>query len=65
MIDVGQRNSIRDRNAAFLFPPDDDGWWLFIQAYSKTFEFGFDDLLVSKRLEDIEDNENEVTCASD
>jgi hypothetical protein len=64
LIDIRQRNCIGDCDAALVLLVNQDGWRLFIQANSKALQLALDDLFVPKRLEDIQNNENEITCAS-
>jgi hypothetical protein len=65
LIKVRERNRIRDRDPPLVLSSNEDCWGSFIQTDTKTFKFCFDELLVSKWFEDIQDDENEVTSAGD
>lgn len=47
LIDIGQRHSICDGDAALFLPAEQDGRWALIQADAEAFKFGFDELFVA------------------
>lgn len=65
LVDMGQWNSTRDRDAALVLFLEDDVWWLLVDSDPKPFQFGLDNLLVCQRLVDIQNNENEVAGFGD
>ncbi len=65
MIDVGQWDGVRDGYAALVLLADGDCGGSLVEPDPKALEFLLDDGLVAERLEDVEDDEDEVTCARD
>ncbi len=39
-------------------------WWLLVESDAKTFQLVFNELLVSERLQNVQDNQDEVASAS-
>ena len=62
MVDVCQRYRVRDGYATLVLLPNNNCWGLLVKPNTETFQLGLDDLLIPERLEDIQDNEYEVTC---
>lgn len=60
MIDVGQRHSIGDTDAAFILFLEDNIWWLFIDTNAEAFKLILDDSLLRQRLIDIKNDEYEM-----
>jgi len=65
LIHVRQRDCIRDCNTAFFLPTHQNGWRPLVETDTETFEFRFDKLLISQRLENIKYDKDEVTCSGD
>lgn len=60
MVDMGQRHSIGDTDAAFILFLEDDIWWLFIDTNTEAFKLIFDNSLLRQRLVDIKNDEYEM-----
>lgn len=65
MVNVRERNGIGDVDAALVFPAHGDVWRFLVEPDTEAFELRFDETLVTERLEDIEDDENEIACSGD
>lgn len=65
MIDIRKWDRVGDSDSTLLFPTDVDRRRAFVQPDTKTFEFTFYDLLVAQRLENIENDEDQVTGSCD
>lgn len=65
LVDVCEGNGVRDCNSTLVFLANIDGWRLLVEPYTKSFELSFDDLLVTKGFENVEDNEYQITRSSD
>ena len=65
VVDVRERDGVRDGDTALVLPAYSDVWWLLVEPDSEALEFRLDNLLVTKRLENVEDNEDEVASSRD
>ena len=65
VIDVRERDGVRDRDPALIFLAHSDVGWFLVESDPEAFEFGLDDLFVAQGFEDIEDDEDEVACPCD
>lgn len=65
MINIRKRHRICDSNPSLVLLPHSDVRRLFVQSDAEALEFRFDDFFVAERFEDVEDDENEVTCPCD
>src|SRR6266536_280276 len=61
MIDVRERDRIRDADSSLILLLEHNIWWLLIDSNSEPFQFRLNDLLVSKGLIDIKNNKNQMT----
>ena len=57
MINMGQRDSIGYADAAFIFLPEDNVWWFFVDSNAKAFQFIFNNPLVRQWLVDVQNDE--------
>lgn len=65
MIDIRQRDGVRNRDSTFILFTHYDRWGHLVQPNPKAFQLGFDDLFVAKRLEDVKYDENKVASSGD
>ncbi len=51
-------------DSALVFPLVANIWWLLVESDAKTFQLVFNELLVSERLQNVQDDQDEVASAS-
>lgn len=65
MINMVQRDSVGNADAAFIFLPEDDVWWFLVDPNAKAFQFIFNNSLVRQWLIDVQNDEYQMTCFGD
>ena len=65
MINMGQRDSVGNADAAFIFFPEDDVRWRLVDSNAEPFQFILNNSLVRQGLVDVQDNEYQMTCLGD
>jgi len=60
MVDMGQRHSIGDTDAAFILFLEDDIWWFFVYTNTEAFKLILDNPLLRQRLIDVKNDEYEM-----
>ncbi|SRR6266851_6508479 len=62
---VCQRHGARYGYSTLVFLPHDYRWRFLVKPNAEALQLGLNDLLVPKRLENIQDDEYEVACPRD
>lgn len=62
---IGHDWAAHGRRTALVFLPDSNIRRLLVKPDAETLEFGLDEFLVAKRLEHIQDDEDEIACPGD
>jgi hypothetical protein len=64
-VQVCQRYRGSNVDTALFLLSENDGWWLFVETDTETFQFTFNDLFVAQGFQDVQDNKNERASTSD
>ena len=65
VVDVRERDGVRDGDTALVLPAYSDVWWLLVEPDTESFELGLDDSFVPEWFENIEHDEDQITCSRD